>query len=81
MIHAAIGGFHQFRATDEQLAWTAGQLKQVGLAYFLGGHGTGIEAVFRIRQLAGLSRGTAVVSAVGSTFVLGKGIRALALAT
>lgn len=80
-IHAAIGGFHLFRATDEQLAWTASQLKRVGLDYFLGGHCTGIEAVFRIRQLADLSRRTAVVSAVGSSFVLGKGIGALALAT
>jgi 7,8-dihydropterin-6-yl-methyl-4-(beta-D-ribofuranosyl)aminobenzene 5'-phosphate synthase len=80
-IHAAIGGFHLFRATDEQLAWTADRLKQARLSYFLGGHCTGIEAVFRIRQLAGLNRGTAVVSAVGSTFELGKGIGALALAT
>jgi len=77
---AAIGGFHLFRATDEQLAWTAGKLKVVGLMYLLGGHCTGIEAVYRIRQLAGLTRRTAVVSAVGSTFTRGVGISALALA-
>jgi 7,8-dihydropterin-6-yl-methyl-4-(beta-D-ribofuranosyl)aminobenzene 5'-phosphate synthase len=79
-IHAAIGGFHLFRATDEQLAWTAEQLKAAGLGHFLGGHCTGIEAVFRIREIAGLRRQTAAVSAVGSTFTLGKGIGALALA-
>ena len=80
-IHAVIGGFHLFRATDEQLAWTADRLKSAGVRWFLGGHCTGIEAVFRIRQLAGLTRRSGVVSAVGSTFELGKGIGALALAT
>lgn len=77
---AAIGGFHLFNATDEQLVWTAGKLKESGLVYLLGGHCTGIEAVYRIRQLAGLTRATAVVSAVGSTFSRGDGIAALALA-
>jgi len=78
---AAIGGFHLFRATDEKLAWTARKLKAAGLVYLLGGHCTGVEAVYRIRQLAGLTRRTAVVSAVGSTFTRGVGISALALAT
>jgi 7,8-dihydropterin-6-yl-methyl-4-(beta-D-ribofuranosyl)aminobenzene 5'-phosphate synthase len=78
---AAIGGFHLFNATDAQLAWTAGKLKDAGLVYLLGGHCTGIEAVYRIRQLAGLTRRTAVVSAVGSTFTRGRGIAALPLAS
>ena len=80
-IHAAIGGFHLFAATDDQLAWTAARLKNAGLGYFLGGHCTGIEAVYRIRQLTGLDRKRAVVSAVGSTFSLGRGIDGLALAS
>jgi len=42
-------------------------------------HCTGIEATFRIRQLAGLTRKTAVVSA-GSSFALGRGIDPLTLA-
>ncbi len=79
-IYAAIGGFHLFAATDEQLAWTAGQLKSAGVHYFLGAHCTGIEAVFRIRQLLGVSRQAAVVGAVGSSFTLGKGIDARSLA-
>lgn len=79
-MHAVIGGFHLFRATDANLAWTAGRLKDAGVVYFLGGHCTGIEAVFEIRRLAGLTRRAAVVSAVGSTFTLGKGIAARALA-
>ncbi len=77
---AAIGGFHLFNATDAQLAWTAAKLKEAGLMYLLGGHCTGVEAVYRIRELAGLTRATAVVSAVGSSFTRGSGIRALPLA-
>ena len=79
-IEAAIGGFHLFAATDEQLAWTAGQLKAAGIRHLLGAHCTGIEAVFRLRQLTGLVRRDAVVGAVGSSYTLGSGIAALALA-
>ncbi len=79
-IEAAIGGFHLFAATDEQLEWTAGRLRAVGLRHLLGAHCTGIEAVFRLRQLTGLARRDAVVAAVGSSFTLGSGIDALALA-
>jgi 7,8-dihydropterin-6-yl-methyl-4-(beta-D-ribofuranosyl)aminobenzene 5'-phosphate synthase len=75
------GGFHLFNATDEQLTWTAGKLKEAGLAYLLGGHCTGIEAVYRIRAGVGLTRKNAVVSAVGSSFTLGKGIAALSIAS
>jgi 7,8-dihydropterin-6-yl-methyl-4-(beta-D-ribofuranosyl)aminobenzene 5'-phosphate synthase len=79
-IEAAIGGFHLFAATDEQLEWTAGRLRAVGLRHLLGAHCTGIEAVFRLRQLTGLARRDAVVAAVGSSFTLGSGIEALLLA-
>jgi 7,8-dihydropterin-6-yl-methyl-4-(beta-D-ribofuranosyl)aminobenzene 5'-phosphate synthase len=44
-IHAAIGGFHLYQASDEHLAWTAGKFKEFGLEQFLGAHCTGIEAV------------------------------------
>lgn len=79
-VHAAIGGFHLFAASDETLAWTAGKLKDAHLAYLLGAHCTGIEAVFRIRQALGLARQAAVVGAVGASFTLGKGIDPTALA-
>jgi 7,8-dihydropterin-6-yl-methyl-4-(beta-D-ribofuranosyl)aminobenzene 5'-phosphate synthase len=79
-IHAAIGGFHLFGATDEQLSWTAGRLREFNVEQFLGAHCTGIEAVMRIRQGAGLTRNTAVVGAVGATFELGRGIDARLLA-
>jgi 7,8-dihydropterin-6-yl-methyl-4-(beta-D-ribofuranosyl)aminobenzene 5'-phosphate synthase len=73
--NAVIGGLHLFPATDEQLNWTADKIKEYKVANLLGAHCTGIEAVFRIRQRAGLTRQTAVVGTVGSTFVLGEGIR------
>ncbi len=78
---AAVGGFHLFAATDANLEWTAGKLREFGLRHLLGAHCTGIEAVYRIRSLVGLTRQTAVVGAVGSSFTLGKGISALSLAS
>ena len=73
-IHAIVGGLHLYALGDERLNWTADQLKANGLANLVGAHCTGIEAVYRIRQRAGLSRKTAVVGSVGSSFVLGQGI-------
>ncbi|MBI3047582.1 MAG: MBL fold metallo-hydrolase [Acidobacteria bacterium] len=43
-LHAAIGGFHLFAATDATLEWTAGKLREFGLRHLLGAHCTGIEA-------------------------------------
>lgn len=79
-VHAVIGGLHLFGATDEQLAWTAAKLREASVAHLLGAHCTGIEAVFRVRDLANLSRKTAVVGSVGSSFTLGQGIDPLPLA-
>jgi len=73
-VYALIGGFHLFTATDPQLDWTADKLKGFGVSYLIGAHCTGIEAVYRIRQRLSLSRKSAVVGAVGATFVLGEGI-------
>jgi 7,8-dihydropterin-6-yl-methyl-4-(beta-D-ribofuranosyl)aminobenzene 5'-phosphate synthase len=79
-VDAVIGGLHLFPATDEQLDWTGDEFRQFKVANLLGAHCTGIEAVYRLRQRAGLTRRTAVVGAVGSTFTLDKGIVAGALA-
>lgn len=78
--YAVIGGLHLFRADDETMEWTATKLRDFGLAHLLGAHCTGIEAVFRIRQRAGLTRKTAVVGAIGSSFSLDGGIDPLELA-
>ena len=73
-ILAVIGGLHLFNQKDETVDWTGAQLKAMGVKYLLAGHCTGIEATMRLRAALGLTRKTAPVSAVGSVFVLGKGI-------
>lgn len=77
-LHAVVGGIHLFAKPDVVLVETAARLK--GLAYLLGAHCTGVEATFRLRELLGLDRRTAVVAAVGSSFTLGKGIEAGSIA-
>ena len=79
-VHSAIGGFHLLIADDARLNWTADKLKEFGLGSLMGAHCTGIEAVYRIRERAGLDRARAVVGAVGATFTLGKGFDPRALA-
>jgi len=71
---AIIGGLHLFAASDQTLAWTGATLKADGVQSVLAGHCTGIEATYRLRESMGLTRKTAVVSAVGSSFTLGLGI-------
>jgi 7,8-dihydropterin-6-yl-methyl-4-(beta-D-ribofuranosyl)aminobenzene 5'-phosphate synthase len=76
---AAIGGFHLLQSTDEQIKWTADQLKANGIRYFMGAHCTGIEPVYQIREWAGLKRGECIVGSVGATFDLDKGFTAMPL--
>ena len=74
-VEAAIGGFHLFNASDEQLDWTADKLKELQTAQILGAHCTGIESVYHLRQRMGLNRHTCVVGTVGATFDLKDGIQ------
>jgi 7,8-dihydropterin-6-yl-methyl-4-(beta-D-ribofuranosyl)aminobenzene 5'-phosphate synthase len=71
---AVIGGLHLFAKPDSVVDWTGAQLKRMGVKYLLAGHCTGIEATMRLRRALGLSRQTAPVSSVGSSFTLHKGI-------
>jgi 7,8-dihydropterin-6-yl-methyl-4-(beta-D-ribofuranosyl)aminobenzene 5'-phosphate synthase len=75
-VKAIIGGLHLFAADDKHLAWTASQLKSFGVQQLVGAHCTGIEAVYRIRELAGLTRQTCMVGAVGASYSLANGINA-----
>ncbi len=79
-IHAVIGGLHLFNADEQVLAWTGRKLREMKLGHLMGAHCTGIEAVFRLRELAGLQRRTCVVGAVGASFELGKGLEPLEIA-
>ena len=78
--YGLIGGLHLFASSDRDVEWTAHRLKELGLAHLIGAHCTGIEAVYRLREIAGLDRKTAVVGAVGSSFSLDQGIDPLSLA-
>jgi 7,8-dihydropterin-6-yl-methyl-4-(beta-D-ribofuranosyl)aminobenzene 5'-phosphate synthase len=79
-IIAVIGGLHLFNASDQTLAWTGAKLKAYGVQSLLAGHCTGIEAAYRLRESIGLTRKTAIVSAVGSSFTLGQGFNPRRLA-
>lgn len=79
-IHAAIGGWHLFAASEDHLAWTGGKMKELGVENFIGAHCTGIEAVYDLRRHTGLRRRNCVVGAVGARFGLKEGILAGALA-
>ncbi len=73
-VYGVVGGLHLFPATDEQLDWTGDKLKEFKVANLLGAHCTGTEAVYRLRERIGLTRKSAVVGSVGSTFTLAEGI-------
>jgi 7,8-dihydropterin-6-yl-methyl-4-(beta-D-ribofuranosyl)aminobenzene 5'-phosphate synthase len=73
-LHAVLGGLHLYQLDDERLDWTGDKLRSFGLENLLGAHCTGIEAVYKLRQRAGLTRKSCLVGAVGATFVLGEGI-------
>lgn len=79
-IYAALGGFHLFEAENKDLDWTASKLKEFGTQNLVGAHCTGFEAVYRIREHAGLNRQTCVVGSVGASFSLDKGIDPLDIA-
>jgi 7,8-dihydropterin-6-yl-methyl-4-(beta-D-ribofuranosyl)aminobenzene 5'-phosphate synthase len=74
-VDAAIGGFHLFAANDQELAWTASKLKEYQTARFLGAHCTGIESVYRLRELLGLTRQTCLVGTIGAVYDLNSGIK------
>jgi 7,8-dihydropterin-6-yl-methyl-4-(beta-D-ribofuranosyl)aminobenzene 5'-phosphate synthase len=74
-VHAVLGGFHLMSLTDEKIEWTGGKMREYGVEHVIGAHCTGINAVTGLRKAARLSRETAVVGTVGSTFTLGKGIQ------
>lgn len=74
-VDAAIGGFHLFAASDQTLAWTASKLKEYQTARILGAHCTGIESVYRLRELLGLTRQTCLVGTIGAVYNLDSGIK------
>jgi 7,8-dihydropterin-6-yl-methyl-4-(beta-D-ribofuranosyl)aminobenzene 5'-phosphate synthase len=66
---------HLLEAKDEQLDWTANKLKAMGIRYFLGAHCTGLNSVYRIREVTGMTKENCLVGAVGTTFDIDQGIK------
>ena len=79
-VYGVVGGLHLFAASDQQLDWTGDKLKEFKVENLVGAHCTGIEALRHLRERAGLTRTTAVVGSVGSTFTLADGIHPGSLA-
>ena len=79
-IACLIGGLHLFAKSDATIAWTAAKLKAMDVRGLLAGHCTGIEATYKLREGLGLTRATAVVSSVGSSYSLDGGISPGAIA-
>lgn len=73
-VYGVVGGLHLLAATDEQLDWTGDMMKEFKVANLVGAHCTGIEAVYHLRQRAGLTRKSSVVGTVGTIFTLTDGI-------
>lgn len=65
-IHAGVGGFHLFRASDETVAWTAGKLGEFGYEKFVGAHCTGARATFEIADKLGLPASSVSIGAIGT---------------
>ena len=74
-VRAVIGGLHLLTADESHLTWTAERMRAAGVTHLLGAHCTGIEALYRLRALIGLTRATAVVGAVGSGYDDAVGLR------
>ena len=74
-IVAVLGGMHLLEAKDEQLDWTANKLKEMGIQYFLGAHCTGLNSVYRVRQVTGMTKENCLVGTVGTTFDIDQGIK------
>jgi len=79
-VYGIVGGLHLFAATDDQLNWTGDKLKEFKVANLVGAHCTGIEALHYLRERAGLTRQSAVVGSVGSSFTIADGVHPGALA-
>jgi len=73
-IYGIVGGLHLFAASDAVVDWTATELRKYQVHNLLAVHCTGIEATYQLRHGLGLTRQTAVVGGVGSSFSYANGI-------
>ena len=74
-VYGAIGGFHLYRSSDDDISKTAYSLKEFGLKQLIGGHCTGIHAARKIADIASISRDNLSHGAIGT--VITKDLRIL----
>ena len=74
-VYGAIGGFHLYRSSDDDISKTAQSLKEFGLKQLVGGHCTGIHAARKIADIASISRDNLSHGAIGT--VITKDLRIL----
>ena len=74
-VYGAIGGFHLYRSSDDDISKTAYSLKEFGLNQLIGGHCTGIHAARKIADIASISRDNLSHGAIGT--VITKDLRIL----
>ena len=74
-VYGAIGGFHLYRSSDDDISKTAYSLKEFGLKQLVGGHCTGIHAARKIADIASISRDNLSHGAIGT--VITKDLRIL----
>jgi 7,8-dihydropterin-6-yl-methyl-4-(beta-D-ribofuranosyl)aminobenzene 5'-phosphate synthase len=74
-VYGAIGGFHLYRSSDDDISETAYSLKEFGLKQLIGGHCTGIHAARKIADIASISRDNLSHGAIGT--VVTKDLRIL----
>jgi len=65
-VFGAIGGFHLFRSSEEDISKTAKSLKKFGLKQLVGGHCTGIHAARTIADIASISKENLSHGAIGT---------------
>lgn len=71
---AVIGGLHLLDTPESKIDWTAAQLKDAGVRYFVGAHCTGLNSVYQLRASMQLPKEQCRVGTVGMTFSPDKGI-------
>ena len=74
-VYGAIGGFHLYRSSDDDISETAYSLKEFGLKQLIGGHCTGIHAARKIADIASISKDNLSHGAIGT--VITKDLRIL----
>ena len=72
-IYMILGGFHVHNLNDSKLKWTANNLKESGVQYFIGAHCTGINSTYKLRKYMGLPSDKALVGSVG-TYINNDGV-------